>query len=372
MARIAAVFLETVEDVTVEHCTFEKIGGNALMVSGESDRVQLVHNNVSFVGANAIAVLARVGAQRNAHRESVLAHLLVPRETNISFNQVHHVGQRVAHAAAIMSVGAYQTTIDQNLVFAVAGATYHVANANGASVSDGAPLLRPIAPIVIPETLAPNLASVYTTTVAVTGFDVPVIAKLIGAPPCLSGSGRTDALYGDPDPFTYTSCSGCCSVHANSAKLRVQGAGVAWADANARAVVFRPGDTLELAVTSSAFFNSVTDVYVGFHVVTPNQILELSARAQWRVRTRACQYAERTYTATCSGPCTSESACGNSNIALQQNGKGLTCADGYEADVTSHVCNGPFEAWRDCDGSGVLRSHVYYDCFITCFTTSCA
>lgn len=376
MARVAAVLMETVEDVVVEHCTFEKIRGNAIMVSGESDRVQLVNNNVSFVGSSGIAVLARRGFQRNSFRQPVLNHLLYSRDTTIAFNQIHHFGRRVAHSAAIMTVGARQTTIEGNLIYAfparaksASGVSYHIRNANGAAYSAGVPLIRPLAAIAIPQTLAQSLAAMYSVVVPVSGFDIPIIAKLIGAPECGSGSGRIGALYGgEPEPFTYTSCSGCCSVHANSAKIRVLGSGIAWADATAREVVLHPGESLELSATSSALFNAVVDVYLGFHVVTSNQILELETRAMWRILTRKCQYAERSYTATCSDPC---SPCGDTNGALQQNGRGLQCDAGYEPDVYSHECSGPFEVWRDCDGSGVAKSHVYYDCSISCFTTSC-
>lgn len=382
MARVAALFMETVEDILVEHCTFEKIRGNAILVSGESDRVQLINNNVSFVGSSGIAVLARRGYQRNSFKDAVLSHLLYSRNANVSFNQIHHFGRRVAHSAAIMTVGARQTTIQGNLIYEFprssaggvaprSGASYFVQNANSAAYESGTPLIRPIAPFTIPQTLAQNLATLHTIQVPITGFDIPIIAKLIGAPKCVSGSGRVGALYGDPEPFTYTSCSGCCSLHDNFAKIRVLGSGVAWADATTRDVIVRPGETLELSATSSTFLNSIVDVYLGFHVTTANQILDLgTTQAKWQILTRRCQYAESTYQATCSGPC-GTSACGNSNIAIQQNGRALTCDPGYEADVDSHLCTGPYEELSDCDGFGVLKSHVFYNCVLSCFATSC-
>jgi hypothetical protein len=121
-------------------------------------------------------------------------------------------------------------------------------------------------------------------------------------------------------------------------------------------------------------------VYMGFHVVTANQILELpSVRAKWTILTRKCQYAERTYQVQCSGPCASSASspsmatgCGNSNIALQTSRTGaLKCAADSEPDVNSLVCTGPFEASADCDGSGVKTSHVYFNCVMKCFSTTC-
>jgi len=35
------------------------------------------------------------------------------------------------------------------------------------------------------------------------------------------------------------------------------------------------------------------------------------------------------------------------------------------------VCSGPFEAQHDCAGTGALQSHLYYNCSITCFATTC-
>ncbi|GMF49111.1 unnamed protein product [Phytophthora fragariaefolia] len=375
--------------MTIAYCRFEKIGGNAIMVSGENSNIQLVNNNVSFVGSNGISVLARRGYQRNSFHDPVLTHLLVPQFVNISFNQVHHFGQQVAHSAAIMVVGAKQTTILGNLVFGVPSSTstntsvaalftaaaYHVINANGANFDDGRPMIRSITNLgedAIPVSSASSLSSQYQVTVPLLGFDVNTVVRLVGAPECFSGSGRVGSLYGELTPFTYTSCSGCCSVHDNYARLRVSGSGVAWSGATSREVVVRPGETIDLSATSSAYFNSIIDVYVGFHVVTPNQILDLPTQAKWRILTRSCHYAEQTYRETCGGPCQQDDGCGNSNAALQQAlGTTLACASGYESDPPSLMCTGPFEGQRDCDGSGVIKSHLYYNCSIDCFATTC-
>ncbi|GMF15595.1 unnamed protein product [Phytophthora lilii] len=389
--NISSFFLESVTNTTIEHCTFEKIGGNAIMISGENNNIQVVNNNVSFVGSNGISVLARRGFQLNSFREPVLAQLLVPSAVNISFNQVHHFGQQVAHSAAVMVVGAKQAIIHGNLVFAAPGATdvndkdkhsalftaaaYHVVNANGANYEDGMPLIRSISNLgenAIPVSPAPVLSSQYQVTVPVLGFDVNTVAKLVGAPACFSGSGRVGSLYGELTPFTYTSCSGCCSVHNNYARIRVSGSGVAWSAATSREVVVRPGESIDLSSTASAYFNSIVDVYIGFHVVTPNQILDLPTQAKWQILTRSCQFAEQRYQETCGGPCIQDDGCGSSNAAIQQAfGTSLACAIGFEADLPSLVCTGPFDTQQDCDGTGATKSHLYYNCSIDCYSTTC-
>lgn len=387
MTRIAAFFIETVANILIQHCTFEKIGGNALMISGESDNVTIVNNNVSFLGSNGISVLARRGFRRNSFQTPVLNHLLYSRNANISFNQVHHFGQQVAHSAAIMVVGARQTSIHGNLIYAFptanvtskapAGSPYYIENARGATYETAAPLIRPITVQPIATTLAQNLSLQYVVSVPVLGFDVPIVAKLVGAPECATGTGRVESLYGEQLPYTYTKCSGCCSVHNNYAQIRVAGAGATpWVSATSRQVTINPGDVLELAATSSAYFNSIIDVYLAFHIVTPNRIVDLRVNTdqtsvKWQILTRKCQYTEHLYQQTCGGPCTSGGACGNSNMAIQTNGVAMTCRDGFEPDLPSLVCSGPFDQNKDCDGSGMAASHLYYNCSMQCFATSC-
>ncbi|KAF1776306.1 Pectin lyase fold [Phytophthora cactorum] len=246
MTRVASIFLESVTNTTIEYCSFEKIGGNAILVSGENSNIQITNNNVSFVGSNGISVVARRGFQLNSFHEPVLSHLLVPRAVNISFNQVHHFGQQVAHSAAIMVVGAKETTIHGNLVF------------DAPTSTDSTPVL----------------SSQFQVTVPLLDFDVNIVAKLVGAPECFSGSGRIGSR--------------------------------------------EPGETIDLAATSSAYFNSIIDVYLGFHVVTPNQIFNLPTQAKWQILTRSCNYAEQTYQETCGGPCVQLDGCGNSNVAYNK------------------------------------------------------
>ncbi|TMW67047.1 hypothetical protein Poli38472_012163 [Pythium oligandrum] len=377
VARTGAFFMENVENIVITHCTFNQLGGNAVIISGESDRVQVDHNNISFVDSSGIVIVARVASQDNSFHTPVLAHTLYSRSAILASNQIHHFGRRVAHSAAIMVVAAQQTTIQGNLIHTFpatkdAATNYVIENPVGALNADPPLLFRRIDPITIPSTYAQSLSTLYTITVPLTGFNIPVIAKLIGAPECPSGTGRIGSLYNELQPFTYTQCSGCCSFHDSGARIRIAGAGTAWVDAK-RDVLVRPGDSIELSAVSSSLFNAIVDVYLAFHIVTPNRIIELPARAKWQILTRRCQYTETTYDATCSGPCTSSSpttGCGNTNIAIQQNAA-LQCAPGYEADLSTHVCLGPFEAFVDCDGSGVFKSHRYYDCSIRCFTTQC-
>jgi len=53
--RFAAVFLQGTENVTVSDCTFERVDGNAVMVSGYNRNATIVDSDFAFIGGNAIA-----------------------------------------------------------------------------------------------------------------------------------------------------------------------------------------------------------------------------------------------------------------------------------------------------------------------------
>lgn len=414
MTRVAAVFLESVENVAIQHSTFTKIGGNALMISGASSSVMVANNNISFVGGSGIAVLARRPPSLSGGPPE---ELLMTRALNISFNQVHHIGRKIAHSAAIMVVDTHSTTLAGNLVFGIpslSGAAYVVRNADGASIRASTPLIRPIRLPLIAEELPAALHVERSTPTAVavhlSGFDVPLVAKLIGAPACDSGNylggggdGRIDSTYNEPNAHVYTKFSGSCPIHASGAVLRVperlsepthtqlladsdSATSTSQALNMRRQIVVFPGQSLELAAVSSSVFRSSTDVYLGFHVETPNQVFELPlARSHWRIETRGCVFQDVAFDATCFGACgTSNDGAGtpcggplgglNSNAEAMRWGMAACRAvvGGYEPDMATRECIGPFEGWADCSGAGgPPTSHTFYNCSITCRATTC-
>jgi hypothetical protein len=251
-----------------------------------------------------------------------------------------------------------------------------IANPDG--VSWGSPsagqlmLIRNINNFEIPNVLALTLSKDYQIQVALSGFDIPLVAKIVGAPDCFSGNGRIGYLYGQED--FGRGCSDCCSLNDNYAKIRAAPKSILkpltpW-DSSTREAALVPGDGFELSAKSSRFFNTPVDVYIKFHVLTPNQVVELGTRAMWRITTRKCKYAEKKELATCSGPCSSsETGCGGSNQAMQL--RPPQCAPGFEADIETLTCTGPFEERTDCDGSGILKSHQFYNCSLSCFASIC-
>merc|ERR1711988_1532419 len=53
--RMAAVFLQGTEGAVIDSCTFERLDGNAVMISGYNRNATVQNSDFAFVGGNAIA-----------------------------------------------------------------------------------------------------------------------------------------------------------------------------------------------------------------------------------------------------------------------------------------------------------------------------
>ena len=53
--RVAAVFLQGTENAAIDGCGFERLDGNALMVSGYNRAATVSDSDFSFIGGNAVA-----------------------------------------------------------------------------------------------------------------------------------------------------------------------------------------------------------------------------------------------------------------------------------------------------------------------------
>ena len=54
LARYAAVFLQGTEGIEIENCVFDRLEGNAVMLSGYNRNTTIRHSDFSYIGANAI------------------------------------------------------------------------------------------------------------------------------------------------------------------------------------------------------------------------------------------------------------------------------------------------------------------------------
>merc|ERR1711988_1989974 len=53
--RMAAVFLQGTQGAVIDSCTFERLDGNAVMVSGYNRNATVMGSDFAYIGGNAIA-----------------------------------------------------------------------------------------------------------------------------------------------------------------------------------------------------------------------------------------------------------------------------------------------------------------------------
>ncbi|ETW09570.1 hypothetical protein, variant 2 [Aphanomyces invadans] len=356
--RVGAIYIESAQDVRVEHCTFSKLGGNAIFVSGRTERIHVVLNHFTQIGATAVAIVAKSVAP---HDPTHARQFLHSRRAIVSYNQMHDYGLVTRQSAAVLVVGTSQTTVYGNLVFAIptGGVSYSNANAN----ADGALsrlLVRPLdTPVQLVETLAPELGGLYTTRLNLGRLDrvaYPLQAKIIGGPECAPAQGRVGSLYGQQ----HAGCSDCCLTTHGTAGIRNSALGIS---AFTLQVPVEPTNVLDIQVQSAMYFDAPVDVHVGFHLVTPNRLVELPTwRVHWRVRTRFCVEQSSQQTVACAGPCGCHVAAGVVNMP--------PCPAGFDVQPTSLACLGPFQAWSTCE-TGTMARVLYYNCTQMCLRSVC-
>ena len=59
LERFGAVYIEGTEGLTIDHCTFERLDGNALMLSGFNRNATISNSHFAWTGGTAIAAWGR-------------------------------------------------------------------------------------------------------------------------------------------------------------------------------------------------------------------------------------------------------------------------------------------------------------------------
>ncbi|RHY56325.1 hypothetical protein DYB30_000856 [Aphanomyces astaci] len=224
---------------------FGRLGGNAIFVSGRTEYVHIALNHFTQVGATAVSIVAKSVTPDDPTHPRQFLH---SRRTTVSYNQMHDYGLVTRQSAAVLVVGTSQTTVYNNLVYAipVGGVSYSAANANAGIDGNVAQLLvRPLeSPVVLAETLAPLLGGLYTTPLNLGRIDrvvYPLQAKIIGGPECAPAMGRVGALYGQQ----HAGCSDCCLTTQGTASIRNAPLGMS---AFTLVVPVQPGNVLDIQV----------------------------------------------------------------------------------------------------------------------------
>ncbi|KAF0685785.1 Aste57867_22393 [Aphanomyces stellatus] len=349
-----------------------QMGGNAIVLSGRTTQITIALNHIHHIGSSGVAVVAK---SVTPHASSHPRQFLHTTNSTISYNQIHDYGLVTRQSAALLVVGTSQTIVYGNLVYAVppGGVSYSQSNANAGMppLDSSEPMLvdgdlpgilvRPLAAPLTPPTIsaAPLLGGLYTTSINLGRLDnviFPLQAKIIGGPVCAAAAGRIGTLYGTPT----AGCSGCCPTTQDTAGIRNLALGI---PAFTTLVAVQPGNVLDLQVKSALHFGTPVDVYVGFHLVTPNRLVELPTwRFHWQVVTRLCTLLQTQQTVSCGGPCGCAVSAGVSNMPA--------CPLGFDAQPTSLACAGPFQAWSTCQ-TGAMARVLYFNCTELCFQSTC-
>jgi hypothetical protein len=72
--RGGAVFFEGTQNCMVQHCTFERLDGNAVFVSGWNRNTTIADNEFSWLGASAAAGTVRVFRQKSTLEDAIEFH----------------------------------------------------------------------------------------------------------------------------------------------------------------------------------------------------------------------------------------------------------------------------------------------------------
>jgi hypothetical protein len=112
VARNGAVFIENAEDIAIEKCTFENLGGNALFISGHARRVAVRENEFSNILAGAVLVAGSSPANADSY----------PKDCTIEDNRIHNFGQLEKQKDGVLLARTQNITVNRNTIDAGAGA----------------------------------------------------------------------------------------------------------------------------------------------------------------------------------------------------------------------------------------------------------
>ena len=110
--RGGALLIEGAESATVEGCTFQRVDGNALFVSGYNRDVAIVNNDFSWIGDCAMATW---GYTADNDQDGTGGEQ--PRGTVVRGNYAREVGIFQLQSSMLFMAKTAQTTVDSNIFF---------------------------------------------------------------------------------------------------------------------------------------------------------------------------------------------------------------------------------------------------------------
>lgn len=108
--RQGVLLFEGTEDVAVQQCTFTRVDGNAVFLSGNNRRAVIDRNSFSYLGESAIALWGRsvdwdgTGGQQ-------------PRHTRITGNYATEVGHQQKQSSFLFQAESCESYVAGNIIF---------------------------------------------------------------------------------------------------------------------------------------------------------------------------------------------------------------------------------------------------------------
>ena len=110
LSRTAALFFEGTEHLVISNCTFLRLDGNALMLSGYNRGARITHSNFAWIGETAVALWGTTENNDGTNGEQ-------PRSTEISFNVMREIGIYEKQSSAIFQALSCLTSMMGNILF---------------------------------------------------------------------------------------------------------------------------------------------------------------------------------------------------------------------------------------------------------------
>jgi len=118
LQRTAALFFEGTEGVTIEHCVFERLDGQALQISGYSRKFTVQYSDFRWIGDSAITSWGYTDELSDEGRKGFDGtdgnH---PQENTIRFNVIREVGMFEKQSSFYMQAKTCLSTIEGNVMF---------------------------------------------------------------------------------------------------------------------------------------------------------------------------------------------------------------------------------------------------------------
>ncbi len=138
-ARVAAIDVENARDVRIESSEFRDLGGQAVLVSGRNEGIQVVANHIHDIGGTAIAFVGRPSAVRSPlfeyYEQLAVADIDpipgprsddYPKDSGAVDNLIHDIGQIDKQAAGIEISMAARIDVDHNTLYRMPRAAINV------------------------------------------------------------------------------------------------------------------------------------------------------------------------------------------------------------------------------------------------------